>query len=269
MWAAFWDALVEVGGRKIVVALLLLALGVGFLFNRGVKFETLAGVKVIYFGPVSMGPWAFGVPQVLAQATVVSTTIWVMLMIFAGAPQFVVMLEKGWRELTFSKGTPRWQLLLARFTSLTLLFAALCLTTCLPIALRTWWQTGISPLSIFGGVAIGSFIFASLLSTSALASMAGTGGVALPMMAPIAGFVLSQFLLDRQREVFPYITSEFWRGVIDWLYYIFPKCTELQNAASAFVQSSTLPTSWPVWTTGLFTLATMVTTLWILERKSF
>ena len=269
MWATFWDALVEVGGRKIVAALLLLAMGVGLLYSRSVRFGTMANVNVLMMGPNNMGPYPFSVPLALGQAITLAGVIWISMMIFAGSPQFVAMLEKGWRELTFSKGTPRWQILLARFVSLTLLFTALCLTTCLPIAVKLWWVTGIAPTGLLGGAAIWAFSFASLLSVGALASMAGTGGVALPIMAPIAGFVLSQFLVDREREIYPYITTQLGRDAVDWLYYIFPKCAELQRASASYVQAATLPSSWPVWTTGLFTLFVLVTTLWILERKSF
>src|SRR5215469_14314207 len=113
MWATFWDALQEVGGRRIVTVLAVLALAVGLLFNHSVSFGRIVGVDVLYQGAVNMGPWPFAVPVILGQVTFVSGLIWLMFMIFTGCPQFVAMLEKGWRELTFSKGTPRWQILFA------------------------------------------------------------------------------------------------------------------------------------------------------------
>lgn len=269
MWAAFWDALAEAGGRKIVIAIVLLSLGIGYLYSRAVDFGKLANVNVLFFGPQNMGPYPFAVPQLLGTLTPLANVIATMLMIFAGCPQFVAMLEKGWRELTFSKGTARWQILLSRFISLTILYIAMYMGVCLPLALKLWWGTGIHPFSLLGSAVIATFSFAAMLSVGALASMTGTGGVAIPIGAPMMMFVVSQYLVERQRILWGYITSEFWRGVIDWLYYIFPKIQELQGAGAAYVQSATLPTSWPVWTTGLFTLVTLATTLWILERKSF
>src|SRR5690349_6484253 len=114
MWSSFWDAFQEVGGRRIIVALFVLALGVGLLFDRSVHFEKLNNVDVIFQGVVSQGPWAFAVPSILGQITYFAGMIWMMMMMFAGCPQFVAMLEKGWREHTFAKATPRWQILLAR-----------------------------------------------------------------------------------------------------------------------------------------------------------
>src|SRR5215475_3200670 len=141
MWSAFWDALQEVGGRRVVVVLLVLAFVVGLLFNHAIRFERLAGVEVLFEGALNMGPWAFAVPTILARITTVAGTIWLVLMIFAGCPQFVAMLEKGWRELTFSKGTARWQIMLARWLSLVLLFYVLVVVSCLPLAARLWWFT--------------------------------------------------------------------------------------------------------------------------------
>jgi len=269
MWAAFWDSLQEVGGRRVVMVLLVLAFVVGLLFNRVVAFGTAGGVPVVFEGAMNMGPWQFGVPEALSRITLISGTIWLLLMIFAGAPQFVAMLEKGWRELTFSKATPRWQILLSRFMSLSLLFAVLTLVSCLPVALRLWWVTGISTVSVVGGAAIHTFGFAAVISVAALTSLAGQGGVALPVMAPVAAFILSQVLVNREQTLYDYVTSEFMRRVLDWIYYVLPKCAELQNAAATFVNSSTLPSSWPIWTTGVFAAATLTLSMWLLERKSF
>jgi ABC-type transport system involved in multi-copper enzyme maturation permease subunit len=269
MWSAFWDAFQEAGGRRVIVSLVILAIVVGLLFNRSVHFEKLNNVDVIYQGEVNQGPFAFAVPSILGQVTLFAGMIWMMLMIFAGCPQFVAMLEKGWRELTFSKATPRWQLMLARYMSLLLLFFVLILMTCLPLTLHLWWRTGILQWNIIGGILIHSFTFGSLLAIGALVSMAGEAGVALPILAPVAMFISSQPLLGRDRFLYPLISSDIGRRAVDWLYYLLPKCQELQNAAAEYVRASSLPSSWPVWTTGVFILSSLGLMLWILERKSF
>jgi hypothetical protein len=271
MWAAFWDALQEVGGRRIVIALFVLALVVGLLFNRAVHFEKLGNVDVLYMGSANMGPWAFGVPAILGGVTFAAGMIWLNLVTLTAVPQFVAMLDKGWRELTFSKATPRWQLLLARYFSLLLLFYVLVITSSLPLALRLWWFTGVSTLNVLGSGLIQMFILAALLSAAALASMvaAGSGGIMLPIAVSVGCFVFSSILFDRRRILYEYVTSDLGREALEWAYNILPKCFELQNAAQAFVRSSTLPTSWPLWTTGLFALVMMSFALWWLERKSF
>src|SRR5438093_8913808 len=112
MWATFWDAFQEVGGRRIVVILVITAFVVGLMFNRPIRFDKFGDVDVIYQGVLNLGPWPFAVPTVLGQVTFFAGMVWTGLMIFTGCPQFVAMMEKGWRELTFSKGTladPVWQ----------------------------------------------------------------------------------------------------------------------------------------------------------------
>jgi ABC-type transport system involved in multi-copper enzyme maturation permease subunit len=123
MWATYWDAFAEAGGRRIVLILAAVALGLGLLFSLPVTFGTVNGVPVIFQGPLSMGPWPLAVPVILAQLTAPLGISWLLLMIFTGCPQFVSMLERGWRELTFSKATPRWQILLGRYLSTTTLFS--------------------------------------------------------------------------------------------------------------------------------------------------
>ncbi len=270
MWATFWDAFQEVGGRRIVLVLITAVFVTGLLFSRPVHFEKFGEVDVIYQGMLNLGPWPFAVPVILSQVTFFAGMVCTMLMIFTGCPQFVAMMEKGWRELTFSKGTPRWQILFGRYVSLTLLYYVLTLVTCVPLAVRLWWHTGISPLPVLGGALIVTFSFTSLLAIGAFASMVGNeGGVAFPIIAPFGGFVLSQLLVTRQQTLYEYFTSEFGRRVVDWIYYVIPKCQELQTAANEYVRSAAVPTSWPIWTSGLFTVATLLVTIWTLERKSF
>lgn len=269
MWATFWDALQEVGGRKIVIILVILSLVVGWLFTRPVNFGQINGVSVIRQGVVNVGPYPFAVPMLLGQVTQVSGVIWLMLMLLSGGPQFTAMLEKGWRELTFAKAAPRWQILLERFISLNVLYYVLVIGSCLPLAFWLWWKTGVPVTGIFGAALINTFVFASLLSSAALASMASEGGVSLAIAAPISAWIISQLLLNREAMLYDYITSELGRRALDWMYYILPKCAELQTAAATFVRASTLPTSWPLWTTGLFTVAMLLATVRVLERKSF
>src|SRR5262249_48205076 len=110
--------------------------------------------------------------------------------------------------------------------------------------------------------------FASLLVVGALASLAAEN-VAVPIVAPIGTLIFTQLLTNRQALYADYIKSAFAQHAFDWLYYLLPKPTEMDAAASAFIQSATVPTAWPVWTTGLFTIATLALTLRLLERKSF
>ena len=269
MWATYWDAFAEAGGRRAVVTLLIMALLAGWMFASRVTFGVVNGVGVIYQGPLSMVPWVLSVPVILGQMAAPVGVAWMLLMIFSGCPQFVSMLERGWRELTFSKGARRWQILLGRYLSTTSLFFVITLISTLPLAIRLWWHTGIPTWQVGVGVLIQTVGFASLLAIGALVSLAGEG-VAGPIIAPVGVLVVTQLILSRGLLYAEgYITSRWARTAIDWLYYVLPKCWELNNTAAAFIQSQTIPSSWPLWTTSLFAVATVTLTLWLLERRSF
>ena len=274
MWVTLWNALHEAGSRRVIVVLVGIALVTAILFNVNVGLATTQdGVDVIYVGRdftpnTSRGPWSLGVPAALTSQMGLADAMWFLLTIFASAPILVSTLEKGWLELIFSKSTRRWQIFLGRFLCGATLYFLLAFLATAPLAARLWWQTGIPTWQIAVAVLIQTFSFASLLSVAALASLPQKG-VALPIMAAVAVWGASPMLAQRQANYYDYITSAFGRWIIDWIYYIVPKVAELNGLSSAFLQYSTIQSSWPLWTTGLFTLATMTLTLWLLERKSF
>jgi hypothetical protein len=267
MWATYCDAIAEVGGRRVLAVLVVMGLATGLLFNNRVKFESISGVQVIYQGSVNMGPWRIGVPAVQGTLIGFAGFIWVLLMTIVGCPLFVMMLEKGWRELTFAKGTRRWHIFLGRYLAVITLFILIALTTTIPLAARLWWHTGIPTWQAAIAVLILAFSFASLIAAGALTSLAGES-VAAPIVASMSLLVLSQTLASRDL-LYEYFPSEIGHAFLDWLYYIFPKCMELNSTAASFIQTATISSSWPLWTTGVFIIATMTLTLWLLERKSF
>src|SRR5205823_4313963 len=119
----------------------------------------------------------------------------------------VSMLEKGWRDLTFTKATPRWQILLGRYLSICTLFFLLVLASDVPLAARIWWHTGLSTWRVAGAALIQTLSFGSLLVMGALASV-GAETVAVPIIAPISTLILTQMLLTRAGLYEDYVKSK-------------------------------------------------------------
>jgi ABC-type transport system involved in multi-copper enzyme maturation permease subunit len=274
MWATYWSALEETGHRRLIVILIGIAMLTTLFFNRSVGFDRTAdGVDVIYIGrdlnPYSnRGPYELAVPLVLGQEMSVAGMVWLLLTLVSASVLLVETLERGWIELIFSKGTRRWQILVGRFLCSATLFYLMAFITAAPVAARLWWKTGVPTWQFVVAALIQTLSFASVLSVAALATLPQKG-VALPILSAVGVLSLSPLLLGREETYYEYIKSEFLRRVLDWIYYIMPKCTELDRVAVGFLQNSAVQTSWPLWTTGLFTLSTLVLTLWLLERKSF
>ena len=201
MIAAYLNSLLEAVNRRMALVLAGVALLVAGVFLWIVQMKPLPdGTSVILLGNNFLGPAILAVPAVFRAEIQQTGALWLLLAIFAAAPLLSSSVEKGWLELTFSKGTSRWQIFLGRFLGgLTLYFLTFLLAT-FPVALRLWWKTGVGPLPLAVALLIQTFSFAALLAVVALATLPQKG-MALPIMAAVAVWFISPILAWRQGHV--------------------------------------------------------------------
>jgi ABC-type transport system involved in multi-copper enzyme maturation permease subunit len=261
MIGTYRNSLHEGFAKRTAMVLIGLALVLAWAFNHmtdkiiGPPTQSVARVQVL-------------VMQALSRQLIGASAIWVLVAIFAAAPLFATTLEKGWLELIFSKGTPRWQVFLARFLAGTTLYMVTFAIANFPLAIRLWWTVGVPTWRIAVAGLIETLALVSLLSVAALASLLQRGA-ALPMLVAAGGWFVSAALNARKAVFFGMFKSEFSHAVFNWIYNILPKCDELHTVAIAYVQSGKITTWWPVWTTAVFATCTLLLTMWRLERKSF
>jgi len=269
MWTTYLNSLHESMSRRVAMVLVGVALLVAVAFNSIVHLHKSAqGAPTIAVGTQPPVAPAIAVPAVLESEVRATGAVWLLLAIFAAAPLLTATLEKGWLELTFSKGTARWKIFAGRFLGgLTLYSLTFALAT-LPVAARLWWLTRVETWQIGVALLIQTFSFAALLSVAALVTLPQKG-VALPVIAATALWVLSPSLAKRQETYYQLFSSHFAREVVDWAYRILPKCSELEDLCVSFIQSDKIASWWPVWSTGLFMISILGLTLWLLRRKSF
>jgi ABC-type transport system involved in multi-copper enzyme maturation permease subunit len=269
MFATYLNSLHESVSRRVALVLLGVAILVGVGSNALVHVRTLPdGAKTIAVGAQSPAPAAIAVPAALESILHASGSFWILLAIFAAAPLLTAILERGWLELTFAKGTARWRIFLGRFLAGLTLYALMFAMATLPVALRLWWSTGIPTWQLGVALLVQTFSFAALLAASALATLPQRG-VALPVIAAAAIWLLTPSLAMRQQTFYRILSSHLARGIIDGAYRILPKCSELEDLCISFVQQGTIQSWWPVWSTAVFTVLALGLTLWLLERKSF
>lgn len=269
MFATYLNSLRESVNRRVALVLFGVAILVALAFNLVVHLRTLAGgATTIAIGTQTPAPSAIAVPAVLESELHATGSLWLLLAIFAAAPLLTATVEKGWLELLFSKGTSRWRIFLGRFLGGLTLYAVTLVLATWPVAARLWWKTGIGTWQISVALLIQTFSFAALLSVAALVTLPQKG-VALPVVASAAILLLAPTLAKRQETYYQIFSSHFARGVVDWAYRILPKCSELEDLCASFIQSGKITSWWPVWSTGVFTLAMVGLTLWLLHRKSF
>ena len=88
-------------------------------------------------------------------------------------------------------------------------------------------------------------------------------------MAAVAVWFFSPSLARRQQSYYSFFTSHVSRGILEWIYRILPKCSELESMCFAYIRDGKIATWWPFWSTGIFAAAMLGLSLCLLQRKSF
>ncbi|HKV06418.1 MAG TPA: hypothetical protein VJO53_15080 [Candidatus Acidoferrales bacterium] len=269
MFATYIHSLHESTSRRVALVLLGIGVLVAIAFNAVVHVRASAGgAATIIVGTQSPAPPAFAVPAVLESELRATGALSLLLAIFAAAPLMTAALEKGWLELTFSKGTARWRIYCGRFLAGLTLYSVTFIVAALPLAGRLWWETGVATWQMGVAALIQTLSFAALLSVAALATLS-QNGVALPIIASAGIWVLSPALARRQETFYQIFTSHLARALVDWAYRILPKCSELEGSCASLLHGNRITSWWPFWSTAVFTLSVFGLTLWRLSRKSF
>nr|HEV7955348.1 hypothetical protein [Candidatus Acidoferrales bacterium] len=269
MFAAYMHSVREAVNRRMALVLIGLAVlfAVLFYFLFTIKTVEPKDLSMIFLGKRMLGPASLAVPAALSAEVSITGGLWLFLSIFASVPLLVSSLEKGWVELTLTKGVARWKVLMGCYLSGLTLYAMTLCVAMIPTALWLWIKTGVSFKALLVAIVIESLGFASLMSLAAFASLTRTGA-ALPIMLAIFVDILSPVLADREQGLFSLITASWARGLINWIYRILPKPFGLLNAATGYIQFGSIKDWFPFWTTGVFIVALMGITMWMLHRKN-
>ena len=87
-------------------------------------------------------------------------------------------------------------------------------------------------------------------------------------MLTIGAFILSPFLARRDTTFYRMFNWKGSRWLIDWVYRILPKTSEIAGQALTYIQDHKIESWWPFWSTGVFIVVTMGLTIWMLHRKN-
>ncbi|HLX00127.1 MAG TPA: hypothetical protein VKR82_15915 [Candidatus Acidoferrales bacterium] len=269
MYASYLNSLLEAFSRRMGLVLIGFALMWAVVFNLLVHFIPLKdGSSMVYLAQRMMGPGSLAQPALLGiGAEITGGLFWMLLSILAAAPLLSSTLDRGWLELTLSKGTARWRVFLGRYLGGCTLYLASVVIACMPLEVRFWWKTGIGPWPLLVAMLIQTFIFASLLSLAALAAVPQMGP-APPILLSLMVAILSPVLAARKIGLYQILTSNWSRELIDWMYRILPKTQELQGASTIFIRDRAIQSWYPFWSTGIFMAVMIALALWLLHRKS-
>ena len=271
MWTVFTHTLKESIHRRvalalIVVAVLILIAEVGFThFAMNDKGELM----VYRFGAkAGMAAKNYVASEARFETIGILSGLWVMLGLFAATSLLTSYMEKGWVELLLSKGTPRWKIFLGRVSGAGALFV---LTAVLMSVIPTTYfslRAGVPLKPYF--VAVG-MIFVSFLGSLALLALVATAhaNTALLVIVVFLEVTVTSMLAVRKQLLYGLITANWARWLLDWLYRILPKHSDLEHMAKNYAMSSAWESWFPLWTTAVFVVAATAWGLWRFERKAF
>jgi ABC-type transport system involved in multi-copper enzyme maturation permease subunit len=268
MLAAYLNSLHEAVNRRMALVTFGIAVVVAVTFNWVVHLKPIGDDYMVVFGNRPLGPASLAVPSLFTSEAQFTGFFWLLLGVLAAVPLFASALEKGWTELTLSKGTARWRIMMGRyFGGISIYFVTLAVAS-VPLALRLWVQTGISPKPLFIALLLQTVGFAALIALAMLPCVAQLSS-AVGMVLAIIVTVVSPYLYRRTDTFYQVFTSHWSRGIVDWMYRILPKNSELDGLSTSFIMDGHLGSWWPIWSTMLFTVALLAGSLYYLRRKSF
>ncbi|HKI79803.1 MAG TPA: ABC transporter permease subunit [Ignavibacteriaceae bacterium] len=193
-----------------------------------------------------------------------------LLAIFASSSFIPIMLEKGNIDLLLSKPVSRTQLLWGKYLGgLLVVFlniAILIIGVWLSISIKfSLWS-----FTFLWSILIITFTFAVLYSIIVLFGVITKSSMFGMMIAYLIFLILSPLLKFGHGDLQNIISSEFWKGVIDTLYYIFPKTSELMsNTILTLAQGQGIENYQPLWTSFVFLAAMMFISNYIFNKKDF
>jgi len=194
------------------------------------------------------------------------------LAIFATAHLVPRMQEKGTVDLYLSRPIPRVQLLLSRYVAGLLLAGSYIFYLLTAMWLIVMWKTHVVHAKfMFAGVIL-LFVVAVLLAFAFLIGVA-TSSTAVSIMTSYAIFFFG-FALAGHKHFAALVSKEWQAWIINGLYWVVPKSTELWFSVVSFVAERSAPaeiapTAMSFISTGLFGIACLALASWLFQRKEF
>ena len=192
-----------------------------------------------------------------------------LLAIFSSASFVPVMLEKGNIDLLLSKPISRSQLLWGKYFGgilvVLLNIAFLILGVWFIISLKfAHWN-----FAVLWAILLLTFTYAALNAVIILFGVITKSSIFGMMTAYFIYLILSPLLLAAKDRMIPFLQNKVLNSILDGLYYIFPKTSELLGKDIFNLASGTNIEVQPILTSFLFLLLIMVLSVEIFKRKDF
>ena len=192
-----------------------------------------------------------------------------LLAIFSSASFVPVMLEKGNIDLLLSKPISRAQLLWGKYIGgilvVLLNIAFLIIGVWFIISLKfSFWN-----FSVLWSILLITFAYAALNAVIVLFGVITKSSIFGMMTAYFIYLILSPLLLASNDGMIPFLQNKIINTILDGLYYIFPKTSELLGKDIYNLATGINIDMQPIITSFLFLVLTMILSVEIFKRKDF
>ena len=187
--------------------------------------------------------------------------------LFATSNLIPNMLKSGFIDLFISKPVSRLQILSGRFLGAISIvafnIAYLIIGTWLILSLKTgFWETGLLWAGIM--IIVTFVILYSLMTFLGLITRSGP----FALMFTYLVIFFSPFLLQRD-NIYALLSSPIYGQLIDGIYYILPKPTELGAITQQIVSGNDVYSWMPLWSSLIFAAVIYAVSSFIFSKKNF
>jgi ABC-type transport system involved in multi-copper enzyme maturation permease subunit len=176
-------------------------------------------------------------------------------------------LKKGRIELTLSKPISRFSLLSMKFIAVYLIMITLLAI----IALIIWLMLSIRlesfSVNLFAGL-ISAFTEYLVIFTIIFALGVITRSGAFSLMGYFVLKIVAGLLVSRE-IAYNFIGDSVWKTIIDTLYHILPKFSEMSDSFTALVEGTARVDYYPIYSTLAFTAALYLITLLVFQKRDY
>ena len=265
-----WYTLREAMARKVFIFFSIISLLV-VIFTAVILGVTNLDSLVNGFAGKNAAPMMIDIVSKLEIAIITPlASLGLLLAIFASSSFIPIMLEKGNIDLLLSKPVSRTQLLWGKyFGGILVVFLNIAILI-LGVWLSISFKFSIWSYTFLWSILIITFTFAVLYSLIVCFGVMTKSSMFGMMIAYLIFLILSPLLKFFQGDMQTFITSGFWKGLIDTLYYIIPKTSELMGKTIiTLANGGGVENYQPIWTSLLFLVGMMGLSNYIFNKKDF
>jgi len=269
-WALVRDTFREALARKIFWGFIgcstLLILF--FLFIMRVDVAEGAMATISLFGNTSRGEDVNRlVHQVHGAIAAFLYTAGMFLAVFASAGLIPSVFEPGRIELLLSKPVPRHHILLGRYLGNLAVIAANIFYLVIAIWLIFGIKTGVWTYGFLLSSVLTLYVFAVLLTVVILVAVFTESTVVATMVT--FGIMLISPILAQQGVLDRLLSSQWSRSMVHGLYYALPKVFDLGAISRRLVLGDPMGSWMPLWSSAIFGLVVLATSLYAFERRNY